>query len=399
MLTVADARTRILDQTSPLDPLELSVTEAHGCVLAEHVTSPEALPPFPSASSDGFALRAGDTSGAASTPVGLTIIGEAAAGRPFAGRVASGEAVRIKAGTALPEGADAVVRQDLVAVVGSSLAIGTPVIVGANLRPAGGDVAKGERIMETGQRIRGMDVGVMASLGRTNVLVRPRPRAVVIVAGDELREPGQELSPGSVRDSNSFALSGMAREAGTAPLRAGIMRDDETQMRDAITTYLPQADVFITAGGEDARSAVDGLGKVESWDLAADPVGSLTFGLVEDRPFFGLPGNPVAAAVAFELFVRPSLLKMAGRRTLLRPEVQGSLTEDCPHPSGFESYLRVRAWREGPGWRARVSARQGTNVVSSLARANALAVAPSGAGVTKAGQPIRMMLLEPLEGW
>ncbi|HVL82587.1 MAG TPA: gephyrin-like molybdotransferase Glp [Actinomycetota bacterium] len=405
MISVNEARERILQRIEVLDPLELAVTEAHGCVLAETVTAPEDLPAFPSSAMDGFALRSGDTSAAAQNPVSLTVTGEAAAGRPFAGRVASGEAVRIMTGAAIPEGADAVVAQEEVAVVGSSLAVGRVVKAGDNVRPAGEDVARGEEVLQPGQRLRGMDIGALAALGRSRVLVRPRPRTVVLSTGDELREPGSDLGPGQIRDSNSFTIAGMAREAGSAPVRAGIIPDDPDVLRETFQSYLPQADVFISSGGvsvgdhDHVRDVLSQLGKVEFWKVSVKPGKPLAFGFIEGRPFFGLPGNPVAVAVTFELFVRPALLKMAGRRTLMRPQIDAAFQDDFRQRPGRETYLRVRAWRDAEGWKARLTGRQGSNIVSSVAKANALAVMPGHLSHLRPGDQVRLMLLEPLEGW
>lgn len=405
MLSVPEARERILERISPLEPLELSVTEAHGLVLAESVTSPEDLPSFASSAMDGYALRSEDTRGAAGKPVSLTIIGEAAAGRPFAGRIAFGEAVRILTGAPLPEGADAIVRQEDVAVVGSSMAIGRPVAQAENIRPAGEDVSKGEELMQAGHRLRGMDIGVLAALGRSRVLVHPRPRVVSLSTGDELREPGRPLGPGMIRDSNSFTIAGMAREAGAEPARAGIVADDPGALREKLQSYLPQADVFVTSGGvsvgdhDHVRDVLEQMGGVDFWQVSVKPGKPLAFGLIEGRPFFGLPGNPVAVVVTFEMFVRPALLKMGGRTTLARPEVEAVLEDGFRHEGGRETYLRVRAWRDGAVWRARLAGRQGSNIVSSVARANAFAVLPADRKTVEPGENVRLVLLEPLEGW
>ena len=405
MLSVAEAQQRILERISPLDALELSITDAHGSVLAETVTAPEDLPAFPSAAIDGFAIRSADTSDAANSPVSLTIIGEAATGRPFAARVTHGEAVRVAAGASLPEGTDAVVHREDVAVVGSSMAIGKAIPSGVNARPAGEDVAKGDPVMQDGQRVRGMDVGVLAALGRSRVLVRPRPRVVTFAAGDQLAEPGQPLGEGAVRESNSFAVGGMTREAGAEPTRGGIVPGDADALHERFQSYLPQADVFITTGavGEDEsagmRRFAERGGDIDLWSISARPDMTVAFGTISGRPVFGLPENPVAATIAFELFVRPALLKMAGRKTLRRPEVVATMEDPYEHRPGRESYLRVRAWRDDSGWRSRLAGRQGESVVSSIAGANGFAVLAPDAQAVHPGDQVRLILLEPLEGW
>ena len=401
MLSAGDAQQRILERISPLDALELSITDAHGCVLAETVTAPEDLPPFPSAAADGFAIRSSDTSNAASTPVSLTIIGEAGAGRPFAARVTHGEAVRISGGASLPDGTDAVALRDDVAVVGSSMAIGKSIPAGNNVRPAGEDVAKGDPVMEEGQRIRGMDVGVLAALGRSRALVRPRPRVVTFSAA----EPGEGSGGSSSKESNSFTVAGMAREAGSEPTRGGIVAPELDVLHEKFQSYLPQADVFITAGGVTGdeggpiRQVADKLGGIDLWTISCQPDMTIAFGAIQSRPLFALPENPVAATIAFELFCRPALLKMAGRRTVQRPEVTATVEDGCAHRPGREAYLRVRAWRDGAGWRARLAGRQGPSVISSVAGANAFAVIGAESTGVNPGDQVRLILLEPLEGW
>ncbi len=399
MTSVADARERILERTSPLDPLEVSVTEAHGCVLAETVTAPEDLPPHPTAAIDGFAIKSEDTTQAETQPVSLTIIGEAAATRPFAGRVTHGEAVSISAGASLPEGTDAVVHKQDVAVVGSSMALGHAIRAGRDVRPAGEDIARGDPVMQEGQRVRGQDIGVLAALGRARVNVRPRARVIAFTVGDEGAEGGL------ARDSSSYALVGMSREAGAEPTRPGLVKSSPEVLREKFQSYLPQADVFITSGLIDdkaqvtMREALEALGEVDFLKISSRPELVVGFGAVQGRPLFVLPENPVSVLIAFELFVRPALLKMSGRRTLLRPEVQASLEDGFEHQPGRETYLRVRAWRDDSGWRARLSGRQGPGVVSSLAGANALAVLAPEQGTVAPGEQIRLVLVEPLEGW
>jgi molybdopterin molybdotransferase len=405
MLSAVEAQQRILERISPLDPLELSITDAHGSVLAETVSASEDLPPYPSAASDGFALRSADTANASASPVSLTIIGEAAVGRPFAARVTHGEAVRVAAGAALPDGTDTVTRKEDVAVVGSSMAIGSPIKAGNNVRPAGEDVRKGDPIMQEGQRMRGMDVGVLAALGRVRVLVRPRPRVVTFSAGEQLAEPGHPASEGAIRESNSFAMGGMVREAGAEPTRGGIVAPDADALRERFQSYLPQADVFLTTGGlsdRDAapvRLAADLLGDIDVWTISCRPDVVIAFGNIHGRPLFALPENPVGATLAFELFVRPALLKMAGRRTITRSEVVATMDDSHDQRPGRETYLRLRAWREESGWRARLAGRQGPSVISSVAGANALGILPADKGYVQTGDEVRLLLLEPLEGW
>lgn len=405
MLTVDEARDKILAAIGPLDPIELPLSEVAGCVTASDVIATEDLPTFPSSAMDGFAVRSSDTASAHTAPLGLSVVGESAAGRPFDGRVASGEAVRIFTGAAIPEGADAVIPQEDVAAVGSSVAIGRPVQPGTFVRPAGQDVRVGETVIGAGRRLRGMDVGVCAALGRTRVEVHPRPRVLVLSNGDELREPGVPLTPGLVRDSNSYALSGMVREAGLDAVRLGIVGDSPNLLREKITHHLPQADCFLISGGvsvgdhDHVREVVEQMGSIEFWKVAVKPGKPIAFGLIDGRPFFGLPGNPASAVVTFELFVRPALLRMAGRRVIRRPETPAILEDAAPGDKARETWLRVSARRTSDGFRAVLAGGQGSNLVGSIARCNALACIPAGTEAVRAGDQVRLMLLDSSEDW
>jgi molybdopterin molybdotransferase len=305
----------------------------------------------------------------------------------------------------LPEGSDVIISRDDVAVVGSSMAIGRTLRSAENVRPAGEDVARGDPVMQEGQRVRGMDVGVLAALGRSRVLVRPRPRVVTFSTPDELGAGVQPGPAGVARDPNSFALAGMAREAGSEVTRGGLVAADADVLAEKFQSFLPQADVFLTSGGisderdSHVRTAAAKLGEGDIWNIALRPPTSIAFGVVQGRSFFGLPSTPVSVVLAFELFVRPALLRLAGRKTVHRPEVEASFDEAFEQPPGRETYLRVRAWRDEGGWRARLSGRQSPSVVSTVAAANALAVLASDRGPVQPGDRVRLILLEPLEGW
>lgn len=404
LLSVDEAREKIVNSLTPLEPLELPIAEAQGCVLADAVLAPEDVPPFPSSAIDGFALRASDTAAASSSPVGLTVVGEASTTGAYAGRLAAGEAVRIVAGASIPEGADTVVTPDDVAVVGSSLAVGKPIPPGMHVNAAGGDVRAGTALLDAGQRIRGMDLGVLSALGMTRARVHPKPRAVVFSTGDELVDPGAVSKPGQVRDSNSYMLCGMVREAGGSPVRVGIVPEDPDKLRELFLSYLPQADLFLTTGGVGASrnhvpTVVQQLGSLDFWQVNVKPGKSLAFGNVSGRPIFGLPTNPAAAAISFELFVRSAILRMGGRRMLRRPEVVAFAHSPLINNSGCEMFIRVRTWRDEVGWRAAPVGPQDASPVSATGRTNALAAIPGDVETIPAGGEVRLILLEPLEGW
>jgi molybdopterin biosynthesis enzyme len=197
----------------------------------------------------------------------------------------------------------------------------------------------------------------------------------------------------------------MTREAGSEVTRGGTVPADADLLREKFQSFLPQADVFITTGGltdaisSHVRAAVEKLGSVDVWPISVRPETQVAFGNVQGRSFFGLPSGPVEVILAFEMFVRPALLKLAGRQTVRRPEVEAAIEDGYDHQMGRETYLRVRAWRDDSGWRAKLSGRQGPSVVSTVAGANALAVIPADKGAVQPGDRARVILLEPLEGW
>src|SRR5919197_52986 len=297
LVPVEDARERVLGRIQPLSPIELPLQEAHGCVAAAEVVSTLGLPEFSSSAMDGFACRSGDVAGASE-------------GRP--------------------------------------------------VRPAGEDVRPGDVLVPAGRRLSAGELGLLASAGHPQVLAHPRPRVVVFSTGDELVEPGQKAAFGQVRDANSFTIAGSLREAGAVPYLGGIVRDDVEAFREALLSHLVQADAFISSGGVSVgerhvvKRAFFRRGDVDFFRVAMQPGMPQAFGLLEGKPYFGLPGNPVSAFVSFEVFVRPAVLKMMGRRNLYRPEVTATLEADVSGPREKVQFARARVRRGPSGYTAAV---------------------------------------------
>jgi molybdopterin molybdotransferase len=391
-------RQDVLSRLTPLDPIVLPLLEAHECVLAEDVTAAEPIPPFDNSAMDGYAVVAG------SVTVGepLRVTGEAAAGSPARMRVEPGTAVRIMTGAPVPTGADAIVPVEVVEEDGDTVRCTVAPAAGDNVRPAGEDVSEGAVVLQAGRVLRAADLGMLAAVGRANVLVRPRPRVVVVSTGDELVEPGQPLGPGQIRDSNSYALTALARESGAVSYRQPIVADDRGALAEAFEGALAHADLVVTSGGVSAgrydlvKQVLAQLGDVAFQKVGMQPGMPQAFGFVSGVPCFGLPGNPVSAMVSFEVFVRPAIRRLQGRTDLNRPRVAAVLDEPVRSPAHKVSFLRVTLHRSEGEWHARTTGPQGSGLLGSLVTAHGLAEVPAERTEVPVGDRLLVhLLVEP----
>ncbi len=404
LVPVEEARERILSQVAPLQPLELPLQEAEGCVLAADLVAETDIPDFASSAMDGFAVRSSDVAGAAEgSPAELRIVGRALIGQRPEVTVGGGEAVRIATGAPIPAGADAVVPIEDCEVVGDRVRVLRAVPEGKHIRPAGEDVRAGEVLVRAGRRLGAPELGLLATAGFSHPPVHPRPRVVVLSTGDELVPPTQRPSFGQVRDSNAYLLYGALREAGAVPVMAGIVPDDVERFKEAVFSHLLQADAFISSGGvsvgerDVVKAAFFKRGDVSFYRVAMQPGMPQGFGHVEGKPFFGLPGNPVSVFVSFEVFIRPALRKMMGRRQLFRPEVTARLEADITGPRDKTQFARVRVRRAEGGWVASPTGGRGSNLIATVSRANGLAIVPPGVETAPAGSEVRVMIFRPTE--
>jgi molybdopterin molybdotransferase len=404
LLSVQDARQKVLSQIQPLATINLSLTEAHGCVLAEDAVASSDLPDFPSSAMDGFAVRSGDIVGASpGSPIELRIAGRAPIGRRPEATVGGGEAVRIATGAPVPAGADTIVPNENCEAAGDRVRILAPSPEGKHIRPTGEDVKAGEVLVARGRRLSGPELALLATAGFSHPLVHPRPRVVVISTGDELIAPPGAPGYGQVRDSNAYLLFGALREAGAAPVLAGIVRDEVEELRDTVLSRLVQADAFVSSGGvsvgerDVVKAAFFRRGDVEFFKVAMQPGMPQGFGHIEGKPYFGLPGNPVSVFVSFEVFIRPAIMKMMGRKTLFRPEVTARLTADVSGPRGKTQFARVLVRPDGDGYMATPTGGRGSNLIATVARANGLAIIPVGVDTAPAGSEVTVMVFRALE--
>jgi molybdopterin molybdotransferase len=362
----------------PLEPVSYGLAESEGCVLAEDVAAALPLPYFDSAAMDGYAVVASDISSASERrSVTLPVTASIAAGDTGVYALVEGAAIQITTGAQFPAGADSVVPVEWTDGGSVRVSIDRPVREGYAVRRSGEDARAGEVLLTAGTKLRPMDIAVAASAGRSSLLVRPRPRVVVLSTGDELTEPGIPLVPGRIWDSNSYMIAAAAREAGALAFRHTI-RDDVSGVLPALEEQLMRADVLVTTGGvsmggehDVVKEALRSLGTVTFRKVAMQPGMPQGFGVIgpDAVPLFTLPGNPVSAYVAFQLFVRPALGIMQDTDLTL-PSVQATLTTGVRSPEGKRSYLRGVL----SGSSVTPLTGQGSHQVASLSKANALIV-------------------------
>ncbi len=373
MLTVQEARTRILQGIDPLEPVQVEIAEALGAILAADLRAPHPLPRFANSAMDGYAVRRSDIAGAASaSPVTLDVIGEVRAGDTYDELMGRGTCVRIMTGAMVPSGADAVVPIEEAEEAEGKVRVLAEPLPSGHIRPAGEDVEAGETILRAGAEIGPGEAALLASLGLSPLRVRAAPGIAIVVTGDELVAPEEEPGPGRIRDSNSVALKALVMEAGGLPLPYRIVGDDLDSVIETLEVAAATADLVVSAGGvsvgryDFVKEAVECLGGIDLWRVAMQPGKPVVSGTVKGTPFLGLPGNPVSIHIGFEQFVRPAIRKLRGCSELFRPVVRARLTERLTKRPGRLHFVRVRLEVDGAGFSATPTGSQGSHIQSSL---------------------------------
>jgi molybdopterin molybdotransferase len=395
LISIDQARERVLEAVRPLAAEEVRLAEALGRVLAEDVESPIDVPPFDGSAMDGYAVIAGP--GAE-----LEVVGESRAGHPAAARVAPGTAIRISTGAPMPAEATAVVPLERAEAGEGSprprVRVGhsSP---GDNVRRAGEDIPAGRVVLAGGVALGPAELGVAASVGRGSLRCARRPRVAVLVTGDELTEPGRPLEPGGIYSSNGWALSAQVERAGALVMARETVPDQAGDTRAALARVLDEADVVIASGGvsvgphDHVRHALGEL-RVEErfWGVRLRPGKPTWFGTRNHTLVFGLPGNPVSAMVGFQLFVRPALAALQGAEPSAA-KAQVTLDEPLPRHRSREQAVRVHLETSGDGWHARTTGPQGSHMLTSMLGATALARIAPGEGEVAAGERVEVELL------
>ena len=399
MLSVNEARQRMLD-TIPILPSEKrEILECTGYVLAEALPAKENIPPFDNSAMDGYAVRAADVQNASEkNPAVLSVVETIAAGYAPTKQVAAGQAARIMTGAMMPEGADAVVMQEVTQRDGDTVEIFESIDKTGNVRFTGESVAEGQQVMRKGKYLRPPEISMLASLNRPEATVYRKPTVAIVSTGDELMLLGEPLEPGKIRESNRYGLYAQVEEAGGIPIDMGIAPDDEAEIERIFRAALAEADALITSGGvsvgehDFVKNVLERLGEVNFWRVAMKPGKPQAYGIADGKPIFGLPGNPVSSLVVFELFVRPALLKMAGHTELLRPTFKATLAEAVTNRDGRVNYMRAILKVSDGEITAQTTGPQGSGILHSLVLANGLITIPT-ATTLAAGETVEAQFL------
>ena len=391
LITIAEARERVLRAAHPLGTERVAIDEAHDRVLAADVMAIGNVPPFPCSAMDGYAIVHGDAGRT------LTVVGESRAGTPSAAALGDASAIRISTGGAIPAGATAVIPQENVEVRDGTIFTQSAVMAGDHVRDAGEDMRSGETIMRAGMTLGAAELGAAVAAGAAELSVYRRPRVQVLCTGDELRAPGEPLGPGEIHNSNAPMLDALAAAEGAIAETARRLPDDRAATEAGLASALDAADVVIVSGGvsvgphDHVKPALAGLSVEEVfWRVALQPGKPTWFGRRGAVLVFGLPGNPVSAVVTFSLFVRPALAALQGRTEehLLEPEaVLGVAIRRNPDR---EQAVRVRLERRNGKLVAVPNGPQGSHIVTSLLGADALAFVPAGEGELEAGAAVAL---------
>lgn len=403
--SLEDHRDYLLSCVNELPAFGQQLLDAVDLAICEEVISPVSLPGFDNSAMDGYAVRAQDVASASvENPVLLPVVGEVPAGRPAPHRLSPGTAMKIMTGAPIPPGADAIVAYEGTDRGATDVEVYESSEVGRHIRRTGEDVAAGHRVFRPGDQLRPRAIGLLAAIGKDKVLVRPRPRVVVVATGSELVQPGQPLpSEFQIFDSNSYLLASAARAAGAQVFRVGMVSDDPQEVRDLIIDQLVRADLVLTSGGvsqgdyDVVKAAMPELGATEFVQVAMQPGKPQGFGLIgHDRiPMIMLPGNPVSAFVSFEAFARPVIRKLMGVTPYVRPAAKARATHAMSSTTSRRRLARGTVTHDDDGNRlVSLAGGYGSHLIGDLARANALVVLPEDTDLVAAGDQVEVWLLD-----
>ena len=396
MIGIDEAVRRVLAEVRPVGGEDVGLLDAVGRTLAEEVVAGEDVPPFANSAMDGFAVRGEDLRAGLRE---LVLVDEVPAGYVSQVRLAPGQAAKIMTGAPLPEGADTVVPVELTEAAGATVSLHDTVAPAANVRAAGEDIRRGDTVFASGQALGPAEIGLLASLGHSRLHVTRRPRVAVLATGSELVPLGEAVGPGQIRNSNSYTAYGQVLAAGGEPVLLGIARDDRDETRRLVARALEE-DVAITSGGvsvgefDFVKDVQDELGVQRLfWGVRVKPGKPISFGTRDGTLVFGVPGNPVAAMVCFELYVRPALLAMQGRADIYRPHFAATSGEPVTAAKDRVEARRCRLGVREGAWTFSTTGPQGSGILRSMALADGLVFVPSGFGGGPVGTTLTAMLL------
>jgi molybdopterin molybdotransferase len=395
MISVEEARRRLLAPLAPLGAEQVAVSEAAGRVLAEDVEARRTQPPWDVSAMDGYAVRAGD---ATSVPARLKVVGSVPAGQAYAGMVGRGEAVRIFTGAPMPKGADAVVIQEDTERAGDSVVVREAAPPGQHVRLAGLDFRAGEVGLRAGRRLSARDVGLAAAMNRPWLMVHRKPRIAILPTGDEVVMPGDPVGPHQIVSSNGLALAALVSQCGGIPLHLPIAPDNADALQ-RIAAASAGADFLVTTGGASVgehdlvRDALGASGlALDFWKIAMRPGKPLMVGRYRDTPMMGLPGNPVSSLVCGLLFLKPAIERLTGVTLADPPPLKARLAIPLPANDRRQDYLRATLSRAADGSiEVRPFEKQDSSMMSLLARSDCLVVRPPHAPAAQAGDNVEIV--------
>jgi len=401
MISVEKALETILANFRPLGLEKINILKTGGRVMGEDIYAPRNIPSANNSAMDGYAVRHMDTRGATKNkPLLLKIVEDIPAGKVAQKKINKGEAARIMTGAVIPEGADAVIRQEDTQKEGRTVIIYTAAKKAENIRFAGEDVHKGELVVKKGTSLRPADIGMLAALGKAFVSVYQQPRVAIMSTGDELVDIETDPPPGKIVNSNSYSLTAQVLACGAIPVMLGISKDKKSDLEETFKTAL-HADLIISSGGvsvgdfDFVKNVMGEIGNaMHFWQVAMRPGKPLAFGAIENVPLFGLPGNPVSAMVSFEQFVRPSLLKMMGHTKIFRQTIKAVCTDEFQKQAGFRHFIRAIVKKEKNKYIATTTGDQGSGILKSMVTANALIVMGENETRLKKGTEVTVQLLD-----
>lgn len=408
MIPLEEARELVCGAVGLLPTERVALLDAVGRVVGEGQVSDIDVSPFAHSAMDGFALRAAEIAEATDeAPATLRVIAEIGAGDVYEGAIGEGECVRIMTGACLPDDADAVVKYEIVGVVegdgktGSVVSFAAPTKVGSNIRAAGEEARAGEEVVAAGEVLTAAGVGFLAGCGVLEVPVYRRPRVAIIATGSELVPADQVPGPGKIRNSNSYAMAACAREAGADAVMLPTVEDTFEALRDAVDAASREFDFVVTTGGaangdfDFIKPVVDSLGELMMTTVNMRPGKAQTFGLVNGTPVFGLPGNPAAAYVGFQMLIRPALRTMQGYRFMDHPVVKARLTRDEKNRDPRRIFLRATLTRGADGtYEATPAKNQSSGLFGPIQKTNCMAIMPEGTEPQPAGSIVDCILLD-----
>ncbi len=400
MIELGEAQQKVLEEIPVLGQERIHILESLGRVLAEDVTARWDIPASDNSAMDGYCCRHQDIVGAGpSTPKKLKLIGEAPAGKPFSGEVGPGEAVRVMTGGLIPRSADTVVMMEDTERDGDDVICLNDPGPGAYVRPTGEDVRSGETVLHAGTIIRPPEVGMLATLGHAYVHVHQRPAVAILSTGYELVDLDEPFTEGKIICSNSYSLAAQVMECGAVPLSLGIATDEIQDQQQKISEGL-RADVLLTSGGVSVgkydlvKNTLSQLGmQVKFWRVAMKPGKPLIFGTIGTKPVFGVPGNPTAAMISFEQFVRPALLKMMGHVNLFRPVIEATLAEELNIISDRLHLVRCKLFEKDGNMLAVSTGNQSSGALRSMILADGVMIVPPSQGALARGDRVKVQLL------